>query len=111
MPTRSRTTAYPRLRSPVIAARVSRCGSHPVDLGQIDDGCAVGSPQQVDHQRQLAAVAWGGCMRLSTDVSRLPLAFLSGSGSACVVSLALIASSDPSSTAMAFSPVAVSLSA
>ena len=43
--------------------------------------------------------------------SRLPLVFLSGSGCACAVSLAPIASSDPSSTAMAFRPVAVSLSA
>ena len=33
-------------------------------LGQIDDGRAVGSPQQVDHQRQLAAVARGDRMRL-----------------------------------------------
>ena len=38
-------------------------------LGQIDDGCAVGSPQQVDHQRQLAAVSRNGRRGVSADVS------------------------------------------
>ena len=37
-------------------------------LGQIDDARAVGSPQQVDHQRQLAAVPRGDRMGLSADV-------------------------------------------
>ena len=37
-------------------------------LGQIDDGRAVGSPQQVDHQRQLAAVSRSGRRGASADV-------------------------------------------
>ena len=66
-PIRSRVTAYPRLRSPVIAARA--CVREPsCRLGQIDDGCAVGSPQQVDQQRQLAAVSRSGRRGVSADV-------------------------------------------
>ena len=38
-------------------------------LGQSDDGCAVGSPQQVDHQRQLTAVSRSGRRGVSADVS------------------------------------------
>ena len=37
-------------------------------LGQSDDCCAVGSPQQVEDQRQLAAVSRSGRRSVSTDV-------------------------------------------
>ena len=49
--------------------RRPRCVREPSRrLGQIDDGCAVGSPQQVDHQRQLAAVSRSGRRGVSADV-------------------------------------------
>ena len=37
-------------------------------LGQIDDSCAVCSPQQVDHQRQLGALSRSGRRGVSADV-------------------------------------------
>jgi hypothetical protein len=51
--------------------RRPRCVRQPsCSLGQMDDARAVGSPQQVDHQRQLAAVSRGDRKRLSTAVVR-----------------------------------------
>ena len=108
---RSRTTAYPRLRSPVSAARVV-CGSHPVASVKFEDGRAIGPLQQIDDPRQLAAVSRGARVLACSPTSSGParMVFVQ-CGCSCSASLGSIASSDPSSTAMAFNPAAVNLSA
>ena len=75
-------------------------------LSQIEDGRAVGAPQKFDHHRQLAAVSRGHPGRVAAFVRTgaiLRLRLRASPGS--------IASCDPSSTAMAFKPAAVNLSA
>jgi len=75
-------------------------------LSQIDDGRAVGAPQKFDHQRQLAVVSRSGYPGRAADfvrtgfILRLRLRRLAG-----------LDRCDPSSTAMAFKPAAVNLSA
>ena len=93
-------------RRPRRVRQPSRC------LGQIDDGRAVGPPQQVDHHAPACCpLAGASAWRRSPTSSGLRLWSRSGRGCGCGVSLGSIASSDPSSTAMAFKPAAVSLSA
>jgi hypothetical protein len=70
----------------------------------MEDGCAIGSLQQIDDPRQFAARSGRECLSAfadnvrTRDVGRVAL-------------LVAIASSDPSSTAMAFKAAVVSFSA
>jgi hypothetical protein len=83
----------------------SRC------FGQVWDGRAIGSPHQANHPRQLAAGS--GRERLGVFINDVRPRGVgrSGLGCGCVALLGAIAASNPSSTAMAFNPAAVSLSA
>ena len=80
-------------------------------LGQIDDARAVGRrSRSITNASLLPSRGATACVCRPTS-SGLPLVVASGRGCACAVSLASIASSDPSSTAIAFNPAAVNLSA
>src|SRR5271166_3853068 len=108
-PIRSRVTAYPRLRSPVIAARVV-CASHPVAWVR----STMVAPSARRSRSIISAsllpsrgAAVGACRPASSRVTPF---FASGRSRGCDASPGSIASCGPSSTAIAFNPAAVNLS-
>src|SRR5271157_2533533 len=109
-PIRSRVTAYPRLRSPVIAARVV-CASHPVAWvrSTMDAPSARCSRSMISASLLPSRGAAVGACRPTS--SRLTPFFASGRSRGCDASPGSIASCGPSSTAIAFNPAAVNLSA
>ena len=97
-------------RSPVSAARVV-CDSHPVaSVRSTMPAPSARRSRLITNASLLPSRGATACVLRPTS-SGLPLVFASERGCGCAVSPGSSASSDPSSTAMAFRPVAVSLSA
>jgi len=100
----------PSFASPVSAARVV-CGSHPVaSVRSTTVAPSARRSRSITSASLLPSRGATACVCRPTS-SALPLVFASGRGCGCAVSLGSIASSDPWSTAIAFNPAAVNLSA
>jgi hypothetical protein len=101
---------YPRLRSPVRAARVV-CGSHPVASVRVAMVAPSDRRSRSMTRASLLPARGAKVLACSSMVSGPEALLVSGLDRGCGASLGAIASSDPSPTAMAFNPAAVSLSA